>query len=500
MERVVALESKNQELQDIIMASVEKVQKDAEVEAEAEVMRDYADEDDEDEEQGAADGSDLANLFSYCVETAIDSHSPMRVIQCLLNLSLLLSIQIVYAYGYFDASALYFGINEFPAFAEEYPPSLMYSTTTVGEGSLTLIKLFCSLCSLMLLSLLMKNDNEGSMLTTSPMSVLLAGDGRHMLNEKARAKIEAAEEEALAKMSKTGRMFRPVLRVILLLMLQIYLMSRQLILPMYACFGAACNFAASIDAQEIVLNSVAIGFVFELDDWLYEALLNKARRSRFEERKPRPMSPLSPRNPRGGQLVSNWCWVCFALDIIIPAFVYFRYALPKKIDMTTTQWYTLQRTYILLRATLFIVARLHVSWHCGGAALGTGRFCQMAIAMDIIVMSLACLVYSCAVGFLDPGLGNQFIATLLEETSFKCLFEQEQDMPDGFTGCWQLALMKGIPEQIREMALQVNPPSHYFAMAWGADVYTSQGELMSLIRGESASGVTLGNSIRDLTS
>ena len=77
------------------------------------------------------------------------------------------------------------------------------------------------------------------------------------------------------------------LRVVLCLVLHALMWCRSLLMPMYAAFGAAGNFAGSSNAADIVLNSVAIGFVFELDEWLYEALLNKEKRVTFEEGKPR---------------------------------------------------------------------------------------------------------------------------------------------------------------------------------------------------------------------
>ena len=68
---------------------------------------------------------------------------------------------------------------------------------------------------------------------------------------------------------------------------------------------------------------------FELDDFLYSALLNRSRRDTFEESKPRLTSPLSSRNPRGTKLVSAWCWLCFVLDVIMCSAAYLQLRLPK---------------------------------------------------------------------------------------------------------------------------------------------------------------------------
>jgi hypothetical protein len=42
-----------------------------------------------------------------------------------------------------------------------------------------------------------------------------------------------------------------------------------MLLPMYASLGAAGNFAAATDTQDIVLNSVAIAFIFDLDECVW---------------------------------------------------------------------------------------------------------------------------------------------------------------------------------------------------------------------------------------
>ena len=124
-----------------------------------------------------ADASDIANLYSYSVEVAMDSRSPIQLASCLFQLSLLLSIQILYSFGYYDASSLSMGIKSLPLFMDSMHTSLFYSTSVVSGTHLPLVNLLCSLCSLALLALLMKNDNEGTLLTTPPLQALLLGDG-----------------------------------------------------------------------------------------------------------------------------------------------------------------------------------------------------------------------------------------------------------------------------------------------------------------------------------
>ena len=210
-----------------------------------------------------ADESDIANLYSYTVEVALDSRSPIRLIACLCQLALLLSIQTLYSFGYYDASSLSMGIKTLPLFMDSLHISLFYSTSVVSGTQLPLVNLLCSLCSLALLALLMKNDNEGTLLTTPPLQLLLLGDGEHLLNEAER---NSRRETSSIKGTGGGlkSIATRVFHVILCLLLHALMWCRALLMPMYAAFGAAGNFAGSSSAQDIVLNSVAIGFVFEV--------------------------------------------------------------------------------------------------------------------------------------------------------------------------------------------------------------------------------------------
>lgn len=194
-----------------------------------------------------ADAQDIANLYSYSVEVALDTKSPVRMVTCLLQLGLLLFIQILYSFGYWDASTLQMGVSTLPAFMDNMDLSLLYSTSVLEGSNLTLVNLLCSLCSLALLALLMKNDNEGTLLTTQPLQLLLLGNGDHLLSEtEQRDRMGSPQEEGRGRMRRIGR-------AALVLGLQTLTLCRALLLPLYAAFGAAGNFAGSSNAQDIVL-------------------------------------------------------------------------------------------------------------------------------------------------------------------------------------------------------------------------------------------------------
>ena len=53
-----------------------------------------------------ADVSDVANLYSYCMESTLESTSPLRIVFLVLLLATMLGIQVIFAFGFADASQL----------------------------------------------------------------------------------------------------------------------------------------------------------------------------------------------------------------------------------------------------------------------------------------------------------------------------------------------------------------------------------------------------------
>lgn len=173
------------------------------------------------------------------------------------------------------------------------------------------------MCSLLLLPLLMKADNQSTLLTTCPLEALLLPDARD------------APHHPRSPLAWLGR-------TVLCVALQFAWGLRALCLPVLGGLGTAQAFAASGNAQDIVLNSVAIGFVYELDDILYTQLLGKAKREKHEAAMalPRVTSPLSARFPQGRRIVSNYAWVIWAVDAWYQVQYYLTYTMYGPVTLT----------------------------------------------------------------------------------------------------------------------------------------------------------------------
>ena len=78
-----------------------------------------------------ADAGDIANLYSFCVEGAVSSRSPLAVILMLISVTLLLLLQVVYAFAFNDSSSLMGYQQELPAFQDPLDVSLFYPSAVL---------------------------------------------------------------------------------------------------------------------------------------------------------------------------------------------------------------------------------------------------------------------------------------------------------------------------------------------------------------------------------
>jgi len=137
--------------------------------------------------------------------------------------------------------------------------------------------------------------------------------------------------------------------------------------------------------SQIVLNSVAIGFVFDLDEVLYASVLPQSRKDDFERAPPPRTSPLSPSNERARQLVGNYCWLCLLLDVSMPGWYYAKLAFQTAGDTVGTELHLdAMRYYCVARLCTLAAGQVHIAFHSGrprdGCRLGVGA-CLYAVGL-----------------------------------------------------------------------------------------------------------------------
>jgi hypothetical protein len=229
-----------------------------------------------------ADEKDVANLYSFCVEGLLDSESLLSSVTRILATFILIFVQVIYAYGYMDASIILAVVGDMPGFADPVDNSLFYSDTMFPGIRVPVCQVLASACSIMLLSLVLKQDNEGTLCTSNPLVELV------LLPWQARWHVGGQEGAVTGSNHNTTSEPQPHSRVrhaVVCILLMVPYYCRALLIPIYAATGvrartenhrtiaycsfrglfrlgvcrasqAAGNFAGAANAQEIVLNSV----------------------------------------------------------------------------------------------------------------------------------------------------------------------------------------------------------------------------------------------------
>ena len=170
-----------------------------------------------------------------------------------------------------------------------------------------LITLFCSLCAIGLLALIIKNDTEGTLLAVCPIEFSILAD-----------------ERVPAPVGRWRRRRAAIGEAVLHIILMVPWCCRSLLMPVLGGIGTAAAFEKTNISQEIVLNAVAIGFVYELDEFLYHNVLDIGRRQRWENSSHMPTSAVI--NARSRVAVAAYSWVCFLLDFSCATYYYLLFA------------------------------------------------------------------------------------------------------------------------------------------------------------------------------
>ena len=208
------------------------------------------------------------NIYSLAVHESMWPTSAAVIFRCLLYSTCVLAAQIVLVQAFLDTAWLGLVLGQFPLFADSISFANFYYTTDVFGigGDQPAINLYASTTAFLLLGLYMRKDNISTLATAHPIEILFEQDWPRSLRH---------QPLLLLWRSVAG------------LILWAAWCVRAMLLPAYAGVGGALALAGSARADEIVLNSVAISFLFELDDMFY-TLTRVRTRAAFEK------SPLLP--------------------------------------------------------------------------------------------------------------------------------------------------------------------------------------------------------------
>lgn len=195
-----------------------------------------------DEEAMTLDVTVTYNLYSWAVERALSGEvSLSKNVEGLLYLLILFFVQIIFAEGLFDTSMLVGDSGNSAAFEPTLNVIWLYPSTRVNvDGKVPLINVCASSVSLALMTLIMFQDNFGTLLTTCPLETLLLPP------------LPLAGRRPTAKPTTTAAR---VLHGITCLLLQCFYSLRAAVLPAMCSLATANILAASDNALDIVLST-----------------------------------------------------------------------------------------------------------------------------------------------------------------------------------------------------------------------------------------------------
>jgi len=168
-----------------------------------------------------------------------------------------------------------------------------------------------SVCSILLMGFVLKVDNESVMQTICPLEAILD------------RLVPSAADAPAEQPGPLGPRCADAMLVLKCSLLQLFYSIRAAVLGPLCMLGSAYIFAEADTALENVMNSVAVGFIFELDDVLYEQLISLPMREAFEAKMAALPGPSSPQVVPGGRLVVSICTcLIFIVDFTIAMLSY----------------------------------------------------------------------------------------------------------------------------------------------------------------------------------
>jgi len=258
---------------------------------------------------------------------------------------MLLFWQVVLAYGFCDAGTLLFTLVRLDAFQEEVHLSVYYPDSvslpdSATNGAVPSINLLCSFASIGMLCFYMRDDNLETMMAGHPIDHLIWSSRGDWKNKSGLWRLAAAVP------------------------LQFCYSMRAILLPVLAGTGSAYAFAASSNAQDIVLNSVAIAFVFELDEMAYDWLLGPQQRSAFETAMSDELLLQSVHRRSGIAQAYSWLVVCVDALCMVTVYLYAALGIDVlNVGVHVSGLRIITRNCLYIRGSAMSLCALHLSVH-----------------------------------------------------------------------------------------------------------------------------------------
>jgi hypothetical protein len=187
----------------------------------------------------------------------------------IFTLTSLCVFQLVFAFAFMDTAGLGWWTNHYSAYSDPIHVANYYATrpagVVFGDSGMyyPTVNVVCAVLAVLYLCFSLKVDNRSTLLAVFPLE--------HIFFH-----VPARGEDC----SAGGFAVQLSLSLWMLLMWMI----RALFIPVIVAYGSVLLYTQSASAVDIVLNSVAIGFILDMDDFFYGQFCGTdAHRSKYED-------------------------------------------------------------------------------------------------------------------------------------------------------------------------------------------------------------------------
>lgn len=268
---------------------------------------------DDDGEEGEDPEESLA---SYCNEIAMLPTPKLASVQSLALTQLMMAIQCVLCYGFFDSVFLMVIRGAFNIYSDPIRPAEFYAQSTLHNGECTGPDgLSDDNCSWLPNINVVAGFFAVALLCAGPV---LADDYTTV------AMVQPIEALLIDTRPRKRGVFYRIWDLLALIAMQMAWAYRAAIQPMMGILGTAMAMTTAESAFDIVLNSLAISFVFEIDDMLYAIWRPGPRnlRKAYESGATCPTS--SPRTVPGSMVMARrWAWALLLIDGLVAEILFF---------------------------------------------------------------------------------------------------------------------------------------------------------------------------------
>lgn len=239
----------------------------------------------------------LEDLYSYCLEMLVYPDSAYAAALLTVKLIAMVSVQALLAFGFYDASVLAIFQGNTNLLGGPISESSFYPDNSIAYApsgnAVPIINVLASIIGLLLICQAMHKDAMATLFYPPPLALLL-----HIRAEGVSA-----------------------WRFVSCVLLQFAWAIRTVFLPVAAALGTANLMASADSAVDVVLNSVAVAFVFDLDEMAYETLLNPSERRDYVRSPSRLPKQLVPSVSKA---TSNFHvgWTCYLIDVGFTVYVF----------------------------------------------------------------------------------------------------------------------------------------------------------------------------------